>query len=40
VRISAQARLHDFYAGFGFIAEGEPHLEDGIPHQQMTWRPQ
>jgi ElaA protein len=40
VRISAQARLHDFYAGLGFIAEGEPYLEDGIPHQQMTWRPQ
>ena len=39
VRISAQARLHDFYAGLGFAAEGDDYLEDGIPHRQMTWRP-
>ena len=38
VRISAQARLHDFYAGLGFSAEGGGYLEDGIPHQQMVWR--
>ena len=39
VRISAQARLQDFYAGFGFAAEGDDYLEDGIPHRQMLWRP-
>lgn len=39
VRISAQSRLSDFYAGFGFVAEGDDYLEDGIPHRQMTWRP-
>ncbi len=38
VRISAQTRLHDFYAGLGFSAEGGEYLEDGIPHRQMTWR--
>lgn len=39
IRISAQARLHDFYAGFGFVAEGDEYPEDGIPHVQMLWRP-
>ena len=39
VRISAQARLNDFYAGFGFVAEGGDYLEDGIPHRQMLWKP-
>ena len=39
VRISAQARLTDFYVGFGFVAEGDDYLEDGIPHRQMLWRP-
>ena len=39
VRISAQARLNDFYAGFGFVTQGEDYLEDGIPHRQMLWRP-
>ena len=39
VRISAQARLNDFYVGFGFVAEGEDYLEDGIPHRQMLWSP-
>ena len=38
IRISAQARLNDFYAGFGFAAEGADYLEDGIPHRQMIWR--
>ncbi|MFC3032242.1 GNAT family N-acetyltransferase [Pseudoalteromonas fenneropenaei] len=33
--ISAQTYLLDFYAGLGFIAEGEAYLEDGIPHQDM-----
>lgn len=35
VRISAQARLAAFYAGFGFVAVGDPYLEDGIPHLEM-----
>ena len=35
VRISAQARLRDFYAGLGFEAVGDAYLEDGIPHIQM-----
>ena len=39
VRISAQARLNDFYVGFGFVTEGDDYLEDGIPHRQMLWRP-
>ena len=39
VRISAQARLNDFYAGFGFVADGDDYLEDGIPHRQMLWSP-
>jgi ElaA protein len=34
-RISAQAHLERFYAGFGFAAVGEPYLEDGIPHLEM-----
>jgi ElaA protein len=39
VRISAQARLHDFYAGMGFVAVGDEYLEDHIPHREMLWRP-
>jgi ElaA protein len=35
VRISAQAYLEKFYAGFGFVAQGEGYLEDGIPHIEM-----
>jgi ElaA protein len=34
-RISAQAHLERFYAGFGFAAVGDPYLEDGIPHREM-----
>lgn len=37
IRIGAQAHLERFYGGFGFVREGEPYLEDGIPHLQM-WR--
>jgi ElaA protein len=32
VRIGAQQYLQKFYEGFGFVWEGEPYLEDGIPH--------
>jgi ElaA protein len=35
IRISAQSRLERFYAGFGFVAQGERYLEDGIPHTEM-----
>lgn len=38
LRISAQAHLQRFYAGFGFVAEGAEYLEDDIPHIEM-WRP-
>lgn len=33
--LSAQAHLVEWYAGFGFEAEGEAYLEDGIPHRAM-----
>lgn len=32
VRIGAQQYLQKFYEGFGFVWEGEPYMEDGIPH--------
>ena len=35
IRISAQTRLEGFYAEVGFVAAGEPYLEDGIPHTEM-----
>lgn len=35
LRISAQAHLMRFYAGFGFSPVGEEYLEDGIPHIEM-----
>ena len=35
MRISSQAYLRGFYAGFGFDAVGEIYLEDGIPHIEM-----
>ena len=37
IRISAQAYLLGFYTALGFAPEGEPYLEDGIPHLEM-WR--
>lgn len=37
IRISAQAHLQRFYGRHGFVAVGEPYLEDNIPHVQM-WR--
>ena len=36
-RISAQAHLQRFYGRHGFVAVGEPYLEDGIAHIEM-WR--
>ena len=35
IRISAQAYLERFYAGYGFASVGEPYLEDDIPHIEM-----
>lgn len=35
IRISAQARLERFYREFGFATQGEPYLEDDIPHLEM-----
>lgn len=35
IRISAQAHLQAFYIQHGFVADGEPYLEDDIPHQAM-----
>ncbi|MEO9328747.1 GNAT family N-acetyltransferase [Gordonia aurantiaca] len=34
-RIEAQAYLTEMYGKFGFVAEGEEYLEDGIPHVSM-----
>jgi ElaA protein len=36
IRISAQAHLAKFYGEFGFVAVGEPYLEDNIPHLEMA----
>lgn len=38
VRLGAQARLRDFYEGFGFSACGAAYLEDGIAHLPMEKR--
>jgi ElaA protein len=32
IRIGAQQYLQKFYESFGFVREGEPYMEDGIPH--------
>jgi len=34
--LHAQAHLEGLYAGFGFVREGEPFWEAGIPHVRMT----
>lgn len=36
IRISSQLYLKNFYSQFGFVAEGEPYIEDRIPHIAMT----
>lgn len=38
-RIEAQTYLTSMYARFGFVAEGEEYLEDGIPHVSMVRNP-
>ncbi len=35
VVIDAQAQLEQWYAGFGFVVDGEPFLEDDIRHVPM-----
>jgi ElaA protein len=35
IRIGAQLYLKKFYEDFGFVAEGEVYIEDGIPHVHM-----
>ncbi len=39
IRISAQARLHAFYASLGFHAAGPVYPEDGIDHVEMLLPP-
>ena len=34
-RISAQAHLKALYGSFGYVPQGEPYLEDSIPHVEM-----
>ncbi len=36
VRIGAQKYLEHFYAGFGFVRDGDDYLEDGIVHLEMV----
>ena len=36
IKIGAQQYLRAFYESFGFVAEGERYLEDGIPHLHMV----
>lgn len=35
IKISSQLYLKDFYASFGFVAQGESYIEDRIPHIAM-----
>jgi ElaA protein len=30
--------MQGFYASLGFVATGEPYLEDGIPHVEMLMK--
>ena len=36
VRLSAQCYLQDFYESLDFATDGEPYLEDNIPHIEMV----
>ena len=38
IKISAQARLNDFYIKLGFIKKGKNYMEDGILHQAMYYK--
>lgn len=35
VHLKAQSHLTGWYAGFGFVADGDAFVEDGIPHTPM-----
>ena len=35
IALSAQTYLKEFYSSLGFKTQGEPYLEDGIPHVYM-----
>ena len=35
IRLDAQERLVDWYAGYGFEVTGEPYLDDGLLHVPM-----
>ena len=37
--LDAQTYVADFYASFGFVAEGAEFIEDGIPHLRMRRSP-
>lgn len=39
VVLDAQTPLAGWYAGLGFVVDGEEFLEDGIPHTPMRLRP-
>lgn len=36
VKIGAQSYLERFYGSFGFVPDGAPYVEDGIPHIHMV----
>jgi ElaA protein len=36
IRIGAQRYLERFYGRLGFVVQGEPYDEDGIPHVEMV----
>lgn len=36
IRLGAQRYLERFYGSLGFVAQGEPYDEDGIPHIEMV----
>jgi len=39
IRISAQSHLEALYGGYGFVAQGERYLDDGIEHIEMLLAP-
>lgn len=39
VILNAQAQVESFYHRLGFVSEGEPFMEAGIPHVHMAWQP-
>lgn len=39
IRIGAQQYLRKFYEQLGFVVDGDPYLEDGIPHIEMIYQP-